>query len=157
MPDRSRQAAAAIYGTITVGVVLAVESAQRETYLETLGASLIALALYWLAHAYAESAATRLRDGLPLTPGHVLHALAQELSILAGAVIPLLALLLAWALGASLATGVSIAIWTSAATVVLIELRAAMRAAQTWGARLAQVAMGALFALLIIALRVALH
>ena len=43
-----------VYGTITVAALLAAERAQRETYPETVGAVLIAIALLWVAHAYAE-------------------------------------------------------------------------------------------------------
>jgi hypothetical protein len=45
---------AVVYGTVTVGAVLATESAQRETYASTLEGVLVALVLYWLAHSYAE-------------------------------------------------------------------------------------------------------
>lgn len=59
---RAPNLAPAIYGTVAVGSVLAVESAQRESYLETVGAVLIALVLYWLAHSYGESASRRWRS-----------------------------------------------------------------------------------------------
>ena len=49
-----------IYGTLSVGVLLAAESSSGHTFLETLGASLVAVVGYWLAHAYAHSLAGRL-------------------------------------------------------------------------------------------------
>src|ERR1019366_2743617 len=43
-----------VYGTIAIGALLAAETAQSETYIETVGGVLIALVIYWLAHAYSE-------------------------------------------------------------------------------------------------------
>ncbi|HTU85781.1 MAG TPA: hypothetical protein VMF57_09425 [Solirubrobacteraceae bacterium] len=145
--------ASAIYGTIIVGSLLAVESAQHGTYLRTVGAVLIALLLYWLAHSYAASASGRLRDGDPLTLEGLVHTMAGELPILAGAALPLLALLLAWATGAQLAAAVTAAIWTSAGTILVIEVVAGMRAEQSGRKFAVQATIGALLGLLIIALR----
>jgi len=50
-----------IYGTIAVAALLAAESARRETYVETVGAVLITLLLYWLAHSYAGFTGERVR------------------------------------------------------------------------------------------------
>ena len=57
---------AAIYGLMTVGALLAAESANRETYVETVIAVAITMLVYWLAHSYAEFASERLTEGQPL-------------------------------------------------------------------------------------------
>ena len=49
---------AAIYGLMTVGALLAAESADSETYAETVGAVAVTMIVYWLAHSYAEFAST---------------------------------------------------------------------------------------------------
>jgi len=149
--------APAIYGTVAVGSVLAVESAQRETYLETIGAALIALALYWLAHSYAESASQRLQRSQPITPAELRQTMASELSILAGAALPIVVLLVSWAAGVRLAMGVTAAIWTSAVMIVTIEVVAGVRAKQSGRHLAGQISVGALLGLLIVALRVTLH
>ena len=59
----------AIYGTIAVGALLAAESVRRETYGKNIEAVVITLLIYWLAHAYADLAAERLRSGARLTIG----------------------------------------------------------------------------------------
>lgn len=102
--------APAIYGTVAVGSVLAVESTQRETYLETIGAALIALALYWLAHSYAEFASRRLQRSQPITLAGLRQTMASELAILAGAALPIFVVLVSWATGVRLAMGVTAAI-----------------------------------------------
>jgi hypothetical protein len=149
--------AAAIYGTMTIGSVVAIESSGGETYPETLAAVLIAMILYWLAHSYAESASSRLRENEPLTRAGLLRALADGMPIIPGAAVPLTALLICWAAGESLSTGETATVWTSAGTIVILELVAGIRADRKGRELAAQVAFGATLGLLIIALRAVLH
>ncbi|HEX4008640.1 MAG TPA: hypothetical protein VHX62_01455 [Solirubrobacteraceae bacterium] len=65
-------------------------------------------------------------------------------------------LLSLWASGARLAAAVSAAIWTSAGTIVIIEIAAGLRAKQSGRKLAGQVTFGALLGLLIISLRWAL-
>jgi hypothetical protein len=99
--------APAIYGTMMVGALLAAESARRETYLETVGAVLITLLLYWLAHSYSDFASSRIQETESFTLGNLTRRMVHELPILVGAAIPLIALLLAWILGAALTIAVT--------------------------------------------------
>ena len=133
-------AGALVYGTITVAVVLDAEYARNETYLETVGAVLIAMALYWLAHSYAEFTARRLQRGHPLTIG----ALAETL-------------LISWGAGATLGDAVSAGIWTSAGMIVLIELIVGVRAKLSGRELVAQAVMGTVLGLLVVVLRIILH
>jgi hypothetical protein len=149
--------AAAVYGTITVGALLAGESAQRETYPRTLGAVAIALLLYWLAHSYASFAARRLLRGERLNLRGLAWMMAHELPILIGSAIPLVVLLIWWAAGAKLTGGVNAAIWTSAAMIVILELVAGLRARLFGRELFAQATLGALLGLLVIALKLVLH
>lgn len=146
-----------VYGTITVGALLAAESAQRETYLETVGAVVIALVLYWLAHSYAEFTARRLRRSDPLTFGALAQTMAYELSILVSAAIPLLTLLVWWLVGARLASAVTAAIWAAAAMTMLIEVAAALRAKQSGRELVVQITFGLLLGALVIAMMLVLH
>jgi hypothetical protein len=148
---------AAIYGTITVGALLAIESARQETYPETLVAGVIALVVYWLAHTYADFASDRLEKSEPFTIEGLVRALSRELWIFAGAALPFAAVLIDWAVGATLATAINVAIWTSAGTVVAIEVAGALRAKQTGRDLALQITFGALMGLGIIALRLVLH
>jgi hypothetical protein len=157
MPPMSLNPVGLIYGTITVGALLAAESANSETYLETVGAVVIALAIYWLARSYAEFTARRLQQAEPLAIAALGRTMLHELSILLGAAIPLLTLLVWWATGAQLGSAVTAALWASAAVTALIELAAGLRAKLTGLELLAQTAVGMILGLLVIALKLVLH
>ena len=55
-----RDVAGIVYGTITMGALLAAERPRSETFPETVGAAVLALALVWAAHAYATLLGHRL-------------------------------------------------------------------------------------------------
>jgi hypothetical protein len=147
----------AVYGTITIGALMAAETGQRETYVETIVAVLIALLLYWLAHAYATLTGQRLTEGTKLTPEALVHELIHELSMLAGAAVPLLTVLVAWAAGAKLTTGLTLGVITAALAVVAVEVVAALRAELSGRELVAQAAVGTLFGCLVFALKAVLH
>jgi hypothetical protein len=149
--------AGAVYGTIAVAALLAAESARRETYLATVAAVVITLALYWLAHSYAEFTGERLRTGERLTRAGLSRMMARELTILIGAAVPLVVLLISWVGGASLTTAVNAAIWTSAAMIAIIEVILGLRSRLPGRELAAQTVLGALLGLLVVALRVVLH
>jgi hypothetical protein len=152
-----RNAARFVYGTIIVAVLLAAETAERETYPETVIAVVVALLLYWFAHAYAESAAERIADRARLTVDELVRSMMHESPIILGAAVPLLPVLIWWAAGASLTTAVSVAIWTSAAMIVVYELIAGLRAKLSGKELVVQVAIGAALGLLVIVLKLVLH
>jgi hypothetical protein len=152
-----RNPAGAVYGAITVGALLAAESPRRETYVETVAAVLVAVTLYWLAHAYAALLGRRVQAGHRLTGPALRDSLLHEFPILAGAVLPLAALLIGWLGGASLSDSAVIAVWTSAATIVAIEVAAGVRARLATLQLIGQTFVGAAFGLAIILLRVILH
>jgi len=147
----------AVYGTISVAALLAAESALRETYLETVEAVLLTLLMYWLAHSYSELASERLRTGEVLTLRSVARTMAGELTILIGAAVPLAAVLVCWVAGATLSTGVTAGVWTSAAMIVALEAAIGIRAELSRRELVKQVGVGALLGLLVIAVRFVLH
>jgi hypothetical protein len=148
---------AAIYGTMTVGALLAAEAADEETYLKTVISVVITLIIYWFAHSYAEFASERLKEREPLRLGVLGRIMVLQVPILFGAAIPLVAVLVLWAAGASLLTAVDVAVWMSAVVVVLIEVLAGVRAKRTGRELAFQTLFGCLLGLLIIVLRITLH
>lgn len=148
---------AIVYGTITIGALLAAESAQHETYAETVGAVLIALLLYWLAHAYSELAAERLEHHEAFTVTGVVSTLVSELMIIVGAAVPLLTLVVCWAAGFRLATAVAAAVSTAAAMIVIEEAVTGVRAHLSRRALVVQIAVGIFFGLLVLSLSLLLH
>jgi hypothetical protein len=152
-----RNTAGAVYGTITVGALLAAERAAHETYLETIAAVLAAIVLYGLAHAYATYTAQRLRERRRLSFAGLLAAAEHELPLLGGAAIPLLTVILFGLGGASLGTAVTAATWMAAVVVFAIELIAGLRARLKGRELIAHVALGAGLGCLVIAVRILLH
>ena len=142
---------------MTVGALLAAESAQSETYPDTVGAVIIAMLVYWLAHSYAEFTSHRLKAREAARLAGFGKIMVQQIAILFGAAVPLVALLIDWLAGAPLSTAVTIALVTSAVMVMLIEVMAGLRAKQSGRELLLQAVFGALLGVLIIALRLILH
>jgi hypothetical protein len=148
---------AAVYGTITVGALLAAESEDKETYLATVGAVALTLVVYVLIHAYSDYTAERLDHEEPLKLSTLGRTVVLESWLLVGAGVPLVAILLCWALGASLSTAVTVAVWTSAAMVLILEAAVGVRAGEKGRDLAMQIAVGAAFGLMVIVLRLILH
>ncbi len=149
--------AGAVYGTITIGALLAAESSLRDTYPETVGAIVVALLVYWLAHSYAELLGQRLAAGERLTLSGLGRALGRDWAIVRGAGAPLVALLVAWAVGASQETGVTVALWTCVASLLAFELLAGLRTRAQPAELALELCIGAAMGLGVILLRVILH
>lgn len=148
---------ASVYGLLTVGAVLAAESASRETYAETVGAVVLALILYWLADSYAELVALRVGEAERLTPSAMGRMLLQELPIVAGGAPPLVAVLIAWAAGAGLNTGLVVSLVTAAVTILVTEVIAGVQADLSGRELAIQTFVGTVLGLLVLALRLVLH
>lgn len=146
-----------IYGTIVVATLLAAESARSETYPRTIGGVLLALVLYWLAHSYAAFTGERLERGEPFAYAALARTASHELAVIYGAAVPLVVLLVFWAVGNRLATGVTAAIWAAVAMIVATEVTIGVRA-DLKGSELArQTLVGALLGVLVLGLRIVLH
>jgi hypothetical protein len=149
--------AGAIYGMIAIGALLAAESGLRDTYLETLASALIALALYWLAHAYADMLGQRLEKRAQLSAAGLARNLLHDWAIMRGGAVPLLVLLACWAAGASQETAITIDLWVTAGNLLAYELLAGLRARSRPAELLLEGCVGAAMGLGILALRVILH
>jgi hypothetical protein len=149
--------AGAIYGMVAIGALLAAESGLRDTYLETLASALIALALYWLAHAYADMLGQRLEQRAHLTAAGLGRTLLHDWAIMRGGAIPLLVLLACWVAGVSQETAVTVDLWVTAANLLAYELLAGLRARSRPAELLLEGCVGAAMGLGILALRVILH
>jgi hypothetical protein len=89
--------------------------------------------------------------------GSLGEALLKGLAVLVGGAVPLLCLVLCWAAGASLDTGVNLGIYSSVGVLLAIELAAAWRADLSGLPLLVQTLFGALLGALVIALKLLLH
>jgi hypothetical protein len=147
----------AVYGAIVIGALLAAESGEHETFLDTAASAAIATALYWLAHGYATMLGRRLSDHERLTAGALVRALAHDWALVRGAAIPLLALLIAWAAGASQQTAVTAALWSTVASLIVFELIAGLRSRASAGELVLELSVGVTMGVAILALKVVLH
>lgn len=150
-------AAGLVYGTIVVGALLDAESAIHETYPQAVLAVVIAVVLYWLAHAYADATGLRVRRREGMKFGDFSGALIDELPILGGAAVPMAVLFLSWVAGATLSTGVNLGIYTSAAMLVVINLVAGLRARLGPIPLLVQTLFGAAMGGLVLVLKLVFH
>jgi hypothetical protein len=125
---RGENPSGVVYGTILVGALLAAESGVHDGYPAKVGSTVLALGIYWLARSYATVLGRRLSRQEHLTAGALTRAFKHDWSIVRGACIPLLTLLVAWAAGASEATAVNAAVWATVASLIVFELLAGLRA-----------------------------
>jgi hypothetical protein len=149
--------AGAIYGMIAIGALLAAESGLRDTYLETLASALIALALYWLAHAYADMLGQRLEKRAQLSAAGLGRNLLHDWAIIRGGAVPLLVLAACWVAGVSQETAVTVDLWVTAGALLAYELLAGLRARSRPAELLLEGCVGAAMGIGILALRVVLH
>jgi hypothetical protein len=139
-----------------IGVLLAAEDARHAGYPATLEAAVVVVALYLLTRLYTQTLGMRLRGREPLSASLVWRSCVHELPIVEGAVIPILALLVAWAAGFNVGSGVTAALWVTAVVVVVLEVLAGWRARERrrlWPQAVAGASMG----LVLISLKLVLH
>ena len=146
-----------MYGIIAIAALLAAESGEHDGYPATVASAALATALYWLAHSYAQVLGGRLRSHERLTAARLGRALAHDLSIARGAAVPLAALLVAWAAGASQQTGVTVALWCAIASVIAFELVASVRAGAGTRELLVDAGVGAAMGVAILLLKALVH
>jgi hypothetical protein len=87
----------------------------------------------------------------------LLRALGQELGIVGGAAIPLVALLVAWATGAAQETAVTAAFWSAIAAVIAFEALAAIRSSASMRELVTELIVGVALGAGVLALRIILH
>ncbi|MFL5860064.1 MAG: hypothetical protein ACJ780_04690 [Solirubrobacteraceae bacterium] len=150
-------AAGLVYGVILVATLLSAESALRETYAKTVVGVLIALTTYWLALTYSGFTGRRLEHEEGASLLLLGRAAIHELTVLYGAAIPLVSLLVFWVAGASLSTAVLWSVYVADAAIIGAEIFIGIRAGLTGLALLGQVVVGAVLGVLVLALRLLLH
>jgi hypothetical protein len=84
-------------------------------------------------------------------------ALAHELAVILGAFVPLAAVLVCWAAGAKLSTGVWIAVGVAIATIVATEIAIGLRSEHTGRELAIRTALGVLFGVAILGIKLLMH
>jgi hypothetical protein len=146
-----------VYGVILVGALIAAESGSHDGYFDRASSTLLALAIYWLAHSYSTVLGRRLEHQRRLTLAGLGKAMEHDWGIVRGGAIPLIALLCCWALGASQETAVNVAIWAAVGSLIAFELVAGIRARSTPRELALEVGIGVAMGLAILALKTLAH
>jgi hypothetical protein len=147
---------AAIYGTLTVGAVLAAESTRDIHLISALVGTSVAVVLYWLAHGYSAGMSRRLSNKTPLTWSGFRSDLRREWGIVEGATIPLVPTFIAAGFGMRPAAVYALGLWIVAISLIAYELLAGLAIGLKNWALLGQTAIGAVLAIGIVALKVLL-
>lgn len=146
-----------VYGVILVGALVAAESGSHDGYFDRAGSTLLAVAIYWLAHSYSTVLGRRLEHQRKLTLAGLGRALEHDWGIVRGGSIPLIAILICWALGASQETAVNVAVWTAVFSLIAFELLAGIRARSTRRELALEGCVGVAMGLAILALKTLAH
>jgi hypothetical protein len=141
-------------GLLLTGALLAVESTRHDSLTQVAGTVATVIILLWLSHTYAETVAERLELGRPLTGRQLRRTAAHEMSLLRGAFVPLIVLLVADAIGFSVSASVAAALVSAVVLLFTIEVAAALRAHMDPGAVAVQVGFGMLLAGGVLALHI---
>jgi hypothetical protein len=151
--DPEEHAAGVVYGIITVGAVIAIEGSNNLPVWHDIGATVIVLVIYWIAHAYATIMGDLYRTKERWSWLHVATTLRHEQAILRGASIPIVAMMAAALLGDREAmvtwVGLIVMIILLMAFQVVAGQRAGMRGLALGG----QLLVGVFFGVLLVIVR----
>ncbi len=147
----------AVYGVLLVGVLLATEDAGHETYGETIAAVSMVVVLYWVTRLYTHLLGVRLRTKQPLSPALIWRSAVHELPVIEGAVTQMIVLLVTWATGVSLITGVKATIAVTVVSMVVLEIAAGWRTEPRRAAFWLRVVLGVAMGLAVVAVKLVLH
>ena len=99
--DPDAHPAGLVYGLVVLGSVLAAESVHSSGPLRDILGAVTVLFVYWLAHTYADLMGKRYQQTEPLTWGDARQVARHEWAIMRGAIVPVVAMLVAMLFGLS--------------------------------------------------------
>jgi hypothetical protein len=143
-----------IYGLLTVGAVISAESGTTLHQGREILAAAAAVFIYFMIHGYSTLLGNRLGGAGVLGRRELRQALRDELAILRGASLPVLAMVVAMLLGANANTMEWAGILAAVLLLVLFEALAGLRSHLDRHWVWLQAALGAFFGLLLAMLKV---
>ena len=150
-----RQAPAGIFGTIVGASVLA-SADPNDPLSDVAWAVVVTLVVYWLAERWSEVLGSHLR-GDPLTKRGIAAAFGRGWPMVQASYTPLVVLGISWALGATNATALNMALAFCVATLVGLGVLAGRRAGLSRWAVVGSGAFTALLGFVLIVLKAFLH
>jgi hypothetical protein len=149
--------AAAVYGSILVTALVAALDHEHATKGALVGGVAATVGVFWLAHVWSGLVGQRAVEGGKFDWGAIRHIAAEEWPMIEAALLPLAALLLAWAGLWSTEVGIDIALGIGIAHLIGWGVVVGRRAYGTWfAAALTGIVDGAL-GIGIVVLETAIH
>ena len=146
-----------VYGTLVVGALLAAEDPDVVGVGGLIAGVVIALSLYWLAHAYAAVAGHRLSTGARWSRQDLVAELRHEWAILRAAALPVIVVLIAVAAGATTHGAVDAGITACLVVLVGLELLAGVGTGRPARAVIWDGLVGAAMGAGLLGLKIVLH
>jgi hypothetical protein len=158
LPGRRRLSvehlAAGIYGTV---VSMATLAAAGDKPLGVVVISVVTTVLvYWIAEEYARGLAQRAAVGR-LAPADVRRGMRESITMVQATVAPLLAVLVAAALGAATSTAVTVGLLVAVASLISVGMVAARRSGLSIAATVLSGLVAAALGSAVVILKLALH
>ena len=153
---RTPDSAGAIYGTIAALAVIA-GAARSRSHGRVLALTVATLAVFWLAHVYANALAHHLRGAKRLDWAVITAAMAEERTMLEAPVLMLLLLALGGVGLLDEHLAVTLALWAGVVQLVAWGIAYARRQQWGWATAVTAGVVNGTFGLVIVALEVAIH
>jgi hypothetical protein len=150
-------AAGLLYGAVVTAAVLAVVSAHATGVGSVLASVVLVLGAYWLAHVYTRALSERLAHPNRGLGARIREAAVEEVAVLQGGLPALAAFVVATVLGAGPAAAGTLALWVSVALLAAVGYLAGHAAGVTGWGLVAETLTAALFGVLIVVLKAAMH
>jgi hypothetical protein len=148
--------AAAVYGTIVAGSVMAAGAGHLSTW-DTAIAVVVTVIIYWLAESYAHLLAIRVVGVSDARRAHARHRLTSSWRLVTACVVPVAGMAVAALLGADDRDAVLVGLLCTTALLVVLGWWAARRSELRGFAVVASALGSGLLGLALIALKFALH
>ncbi|NUR70433.1 MAG: hypothetical protein HOU81_06415 [Hamadaea sp.] len=154
MEETHRHQAAAIYGTIISGSVMA--AAPQDSVVTVVVLVLVTVFVYWLAERYADLLGAYTL-GHRLTRADIRHSLSEGLPMIRASYAPLIVLVVAALLGADTPTALTIAMSFTVLWLFLMGFIAGRRRQMTGWPLVVVTASAGLFGIVLMVLKLSLH
>jgi hypothetical protein len=148
--------AAAIYGLIVSGAVMAA-AGEHGTIREVAITVFVTVLVYWLAESYADVLGEQIAEQRPSTWDRTRELLRQGWPLVEASYVPLVVMLLAWAVGTSTTHAITFGLVTNALLLVALGWIASAESHSSIPARAVSAALAGAFGMVMIAVKTLLH
>jgi hypothetical protein len=148
--------AAAIYGLIVSGAVMAAAGEHGSTR-DVAITVFVTVLVYWAAESYADVLGEQIAEERPSTWARSKELLRQGWPLVQASYVPLIVMLIAWAVGVSTTSAITAGLVTNALLLIALGWIAAAQSHSTVRARVGAAALAGAFGMVMIAIKTLLH